>query len=133
MGTRVEAISKDGIDEVVEQVRCRRTASPGGGLRLGRAAFRAPLPDLGLHEPEVEQDEKTSTAVRSRTAPVLATRILRAVREAVGDRMAITAKMNMTDGVRGGSPGRGEHRVRQDLRSAKASSTRSSSPAEGRR
>jgi len=101
MGTRVEEISRDGIDEVVE-------AFAAGGRMLAAAGFDAIELHLGHHyllssfmSPRWNRRRDNyggSVEHRSR----LARRVLRAVREATGDKMAITAKMNMVDGVRGG-------------------------------
>jgi 2,4-dienoyl-CoA reductase-like NADH-dependent reductase (Old Yellow Enzyme family) len=101
MGTRVEAISKDGIDEVVENFA-------SGGRLLVAAGFDSVELHFGHHylisafmSPKWnKRKDEYGGSVANRS--LLATRILRAVREAVGDTMAITAKMNMTDGVRTG-------------------------------
>ena len=58
MGTRVEAISNDGIDEVVEQFAAGGRLLKGCRLRFGGAALRSPLPHLGVHEPEVEPQDR---------------------------------------------------------------------------
>jgi 2,4-dienoyl-CoA reductase-like NADH-dependent reductase (Old Yellow Enzyme family) len=101
MGTRVEAISKNGIDEVVENFAA-------GGRLLLAAGFDSVELHFGHHylisafmSPKWnKRKDQYGGSVDNRS--LLARRILRAVREAVGDKMAITAKMNMTDGVRTG-------------------------------
>lgn len=101
MGTRVEAISKDGIDEVVANFAA-------GGRLLAAAGFDSIELHFGHHylisafmSPKWnKRKDEYGGSVENRS--LLATRILRAVRDAVGDQMAITAKMNMTDGVKSG-------------------------------
>jgi len=101
MGTKVDAISTDGIDEVVEQF------SAGGKLLRG-AGFDSVELHFGHHylisafmSPKWNRrTDEYGGSIENRA--LLGLRILRAVRDAVGDQMAVTAKMNMTDGVRGG-------------------------------
>jgi 2,4-dienoyl-CoA reductase-like NADH-dependent reductase (Old Yellow Enzyme family) len=101
MGTRVEAISKDGIDEVVANFAA-------GGRLLAAAGFDSLELHFGHHylisafmSPKWnKRKDEYGGSVENRS--LIATRILRAVRDAVGDQMAITAKMNMTDGVKSG-------------------------------
>ena len=101
MGTRVEAISKDGIDEVVANFAA-------GGRLLADSGFDSVELHFGHHylisafmSPKWNKRiDEYGGSVENRS--LLAKRILRAVREAVGEKMAITAKMNMTDGVRTG-------------------------------
>jgi 2,4-dienoyl-CoA reductase-like NADH-dependent reductase (Old Yellow Enzyme family) len=101
MGARVEAISAAGIDEVVEQFAA-------AARMLADAGFDAIELHFGHHylissflSPRWNRrtdDYGGSLENRAR----LARRVLRAVRGAAGSRVAITAKMNMVDGVRGG-------------------------------
>jgi 2,4-dienoyl-CoA reductase-like NADH-dependent reductase (Old Yellow Enzyme family) len=101
MGARVHEISLAGIDEVVEQFAA-------GGRMLAQAGFDAIELHFGHHylissflSPKWNRrrdDYGGSLENRAR----LARRVLRAVREAAGPRIAITAKLNMVDGVRGG-------------------------------
>jgi 2,4-dienoyl-CoA reductase-like NADH-dependent reductase (Old Yellow Enzyme family) len=101
MGTRVEAISVNGIDEVVEQFAA-------GGRLLKGAGFDSVELHFGHHylisafmSPKWnKRTDEYGGSIENRAR--LGLRILRAVREAVGDGMSVTAKMNMTDGVRGG-------------------------------
>jgi 2,4-dienoyl-CoA reductase-like NADH-dependent reductase (Old Yellow Enzyme family) len=101
MGTRVEAISKNDIDEVVANFAV-------GGRLLAAAGFDSIELHFGHHylisafmSPKWnKRKDEYGGSVENRS--LLATRILRAVRDAVGDQMAITAKMNMTDGVKSG-------------------------------
>jgi 2,4-dienoyl-CoA reductase-like NADH-dependent reductase (Old Yellow Enzyme family) len=103
-GTPVRPISSDGIDEVVSQF--------GAGARmLARAGFDCVELHFGHHylvsaflSPRWNRRaDQYGGAIENRAR--LARRILAAVRSArddVGATMAITAKLNMTDGVRGG-------------------------------
>jgi 2,4-dienoyl-CoA reductase-like NADH-dependent reductase (Old Yellow Enzyme family) len=101
MGTKVEAITKEGIDQVVEQFAA-------GGRLLLAAGFDSVELHFGHHylissfmSPRWnKRTDEYGGSIENRS--LLARRILSAVHEAVGDRMAITAKMNMTDGIRGG-------------------------------
>jgi 2,4-dienoyl-CoA reductase-like NADH-dependent reductase (Old Yellow Enzyme family) len=100
-GTRVHAISRAGIDDVVSQFA-------SGARMLANAGFDAIELHFGHHylvsaflSPRWNRrtdDYGGPVANRAR----LARRILQAVRAEVGDAIAITAKLNMSDGVRGG-------------------------------
>jgi 2,4-dienoyl-CoA reductase-like NADH-dependent reductase (Old Yellow Enzyme family) len=100
-GTRVLAISRDEIDEVVAQFA-------SGAAMLAAAGFDAVELHFGHHylvsaflSPRWNRrtdDYGGQVANRAR----LALQILRAVRASVGDRLAVTAKLNMTDGIRRG-------------------------------
>jgi 2,4-dienoyl-CoA reductase-like NADH-dependent reductase (Old Yellow Enzyme family) len=100
-GTKVVAISRDELDEVVGQFA-------SGAAMLAAAGFDAVELHFGHHylvsaflSPRWNRrtdDYGGPVANRAR----LALRILRAVRAAVGDRLAVTAKLNMTDGIRRG-------------------------------
>src|SRR5215469_15726382 len=100
-GTKVVAISRDELDEVVGQFA-------GGAAMLAAAGFDAVELHFGHHylvsaflSPRWNRrtdDYGGPVANRAR----LALRILRSVRASVGDRLAVTAKLNMTDGVRRG-------------------------------
>jgi 2,4-dienoyl-CoA reductase-like NADH-dependent reductase (Old Yellow Enzyme family) len=100
-GTRVEEITTTEIDEVVEQFAA-------GATMLASAGFDAVELHFGHHylvsaflSPRWNRrrdDYGGPVANRAR----LALRIVRAVRAATGDAIAVTAKLNMTDGVRGG-------------------------------
>jgi 2,4-dienoyl-CoA reductase-like NADH-dependent reductase (Old Yellow Enzyme family) len=101
MGTRVEAISKDGIDEVVAHFAA-------GGRLLSEAGFDSVELHFGHHylisafmSPKWnKRKDEYGGSIENRS--LLARRILQAVRDAIGNKMAVTAKMNMTDGIRGG-------------------------------
>jgi 2,4-dienoyl-CoA reductase-like NADH-dependent reductase (Old Yellow Enzyme family) len=98
-GTKVHAISVDEIDEVVAQFAA-------GAAMLAAAGFDAIELHFGHHylvsaflSPRWNRrtdDFGGPVANRAR----LALRIARAVRASVGDRLAVTAKLNMTDGIR---------------------------------
>jgi len=100
-GTRVQAISAAEIDEVVCQF--------GHGARmLAEAGFDAVELHFGHHylvsaflSPRWNRRTDGYGGSPANRA-LLARRILGAVRDQVGDRMAVTAKLNMTDGIRGG-------------------------------
>lgn len=101
MGDRVHEMSLGEIDEVVEQFAA-------AGTMMREAGFDAIEVHLGHHyllssfmSPAWNRrrdDYGGSLDNRAR----LPLRVLRAVREAIGPDMAMTAKMNMRDGVRGG-------------------------------
>jgi 2,4-dienoyl-CoA reductase-like NADH-dependent reductase (Old Yellow Enzyme family) len=101
MGTRVEALSKGGIDEVVEHFA-------EGARMLAAAGFDSIELHFGHHyllssfmSPKWNQRrDEYGGSVENRAR--LPRQVLRAVREAVGERVAVTAKMNMVDGVAGG-------------------------------
>jgi 2,4-dienoyl-CoA reductase-like NADH-dependent reductase (Old Yellow Enzyme family) len=101
MGSRVEEITPGQIDEVVGQFAA-------GAALLSSAGFDSLELHFGHHylisafmSPKWNKrkdDYGGSVENRARFPQ----RMLRAARAAAGDGMAITAKMNMTDGVRGG-------------------------------
>ena len=100
-GTKVEQITATEIDEVVGQFA-------HGAALLAEAGFDAVELHFGHHylvsaflSPRWNRrtDDYGGAVVNRARLPV---RILRAVRDAVGGRMAVTAKLNMTDGIRGG-------------------------------
>jgi hypothetical protein len=101
MGTRVEALSKGGIDEVVEHFA-------EGARMLAAAGFDSIELHFGHHyllssfmSPKWNQRrDEYGGSVENRAR--LPRQVLRAVRDAVGERVAVTAKMNMVDGVAGG-------------------------------
>ncbi|HSR84704.1 MAG TPA: NADH:flavin oxidoreductase [Streptosporangiaceae bacterium] len=100
-GTKVQAISRGEVDEVVAQFA-------SGAAMLAEAGFDAVELHFGHHylvsaflSPRWNRrtdDYGGPVAHRAR----LALRILSAVRASVGDRLAVTAKLNMTDGIRRG-------------------------------
>jgi len=100
-GTKVEQITTAEIDEVVEQFA-------GGAAMLAQAGFNAVELHFGHHylvsaflSPRWNRrTDDYGGAVANRVR--LPVRILRAVRDATGGRIAIMAKLNMTDGIRRG-------------------------------
>ncbi len=103
-GTPVQAISADGVDEVVAQFA-------GGARMLAQAGFDCVELHFGHHylvsaflSPRWNRRrDELGGSIENRAR--LARRILsavRAVRDEHAPSMAITAKLNMTDGVRGG-------------------------------
>jgi 2,4-dienoyl-CoA reductase-like NADH-dependent reductase (Old Yellow Enzyme family) len=100
-GTKVLAISAAEIDEVVAQFAA-------GAAMLAAAGFDAIELHFGHHylvsaflSPRWNRrTDDYGGPVRNRAR--LALRILRAVRAEVGDKIAVTAKLNMTDGIRNG-------------------------------
>jgi 2,4-dienoyl-CoA reductase-like NADH-dependent reductase (Old Yellow Enzyme family) len=100
-GTKVEQITTAEIDEVVDQFA-------EGAAMLSDAGFDAVELHFGHHylvsaflSPRWNRrtDDYGGTVANRARLPV---RILRAVRRAAGGRIAITAKLNMTDGIRRG-------------------------------
>ena len=100
-GTAVHAISRDGIDEVVGQFAA-------GARMLAEAGFDCVELHFGHHylisaflSPRWNRrTDDYGGPVENRAR--LAREVLSAVRAAAGPRMAVTAKLNMTDGIRGG-------------------------------
>lgn len=100
-GTKTTPISRGEIDEVVEDFA-------KGGAMLADAGFDVVELHLGHHylpssftSPRWNhRTDEYGGSLENRSR--FSRRILRAVRKAVGDRMAITAKMNMVDAVRRG-------------------------------
>ena len=81
----------------------RDRAHPGARrLRRARAAHGAQLPDLQLPRARRSTGARTAGAARSRTAPGSARQVARAVRDEVGGEVAVTAKVSLGDGFRGG-------------------------------
>jgi 2,4-dienoyl-CoA reductase-like NADH-dependent reductase (Old Yellow Enzyme family) len=101
MGARVEPLSTDGIDEVVGHFA-------EGARMLAGAGFDAIELHFGHHYlPSSFMSPKWNRRTDEYGGPVVnrarfPRRILRAVRDAVGPGVAITAKLNMVDGIRGG-------------------------------
>ena len=101
LGTWVQPISAAGIDEVVTQFA-------DGAAMLAQAGFDAVELHFGHHylisaflSPRWnKRTDDYGGPVENRAR--LARRVLRAVREKAGNRLAVTAKLNMTDGLRGG-------------------------------
>jgi 2,4-dienoyl-CoA reductase-like NADH-dependent reductase (Old Yellow Enzyme family) len=100
-GMKVEQITADEIDDVVAQFA-------GGAALLAQAGFDAVELHFGHHylvsaflSPRWNRrtDDYGGAAAGRARLPV---RILRAVHDATGGRTAITAKLNMTDGIRRG-------------------------------
>ena len=100
-GTRVHEISAGEIDTVVDDF------ARGAGM-LADAGFDAVELHFGHHYlVSAFLSPRWNRRTDCYGGPIanrarLALRILRAARERVGDRVAVTAKLNMTDGVRGG-------------------------------
>ncbi len=100
-GTPVQPISRDEIDEVVGQFA-------DGARLLAQAGFDCVELHFGHHylvsaflSPRWNRrTDDYGGPVENRAR--LARRVLRAVRDEVGGTLAITAKLNMTDGIRGG-------------------------------
>jgi 2,4-dienoyl-CoA reductase-like NADH-dependent reductase (Old Yellow Enzyme family) len=101
MGTRVEPLTHGGIDEVVAHFAA-------GARMLAGAGFDAIELHFGHHyllssfmSPRWNRRrDEYGGSVENRAR--LPRRVLRAVRDAAGDRVAVTAKLNLVDGVRGG-------------------------------
>jgi 2,4-dienoyl-CoA reductase-like NADH-dependent reductase (Old Yellow Enzyme family) len=100
-GTRVHQISRDQIDEVVGQFAAGARLLAGAGFDAVELHFGHHYLVSAFLSPRWNRrsdDYGGPAANRAR----LARRILQAVRAEVGDAIAVTAKLNMTDGVRGG-------------------------------
>ena len=101
MGTKVIEISPGEIDDVVAKFAA-------GAAMLSTAGFDSVELHFGHHYLiSAFMSPKWNRRKDDYGGPVenrarLPRRILAAVRDAVGDDMAVTAKMNMTDGIRGG-------------------------------
>jgi 2,4-dienoyl-CoA reductase-like NADH-dependent reductase (Old Yellow Enzyme family) len=100
-GTRVHEMSAAEIDEVVSQFAA-------GASMLATAGFDAIELHFGHHylisaflSPRWNR-RTDEYGGRPSSRAWLARRVMHAVREQVGDQVAVTAKLNMTDGVRGG-------------------------------
>ncbi|MGP0029898.1 MAG: NADH:flavin oxidoreductase [Acidimicrobiales bacterium] len=101
LGTRLRAIDAAGIDRVTEDYR-----------RAAGAAVEAGFDSIEVHvghnyllsaflSPKLNRrDDRFGGSVENRAR--FPREVLRAVRDAVGDRAAVTAKLNMADGVPGG-------------------------------
>jgi 2,4-dienoyl-CoA reductase-like NADH-dependent reductase (Old Yellow Enzyme family) len=101
MGTRLRAIDTAGIERITEDYR-----------RAAGLAVEAGFDSVEVHvghnyllsaflSPKLNRrDDSFGGSVENRAR--FARQVLRAVREAVGDKVAVTAKLNMADGVPGG-------------------------------
>jgi 2,4-dienoyl-CoA reductase-like NADH-dependent reductase (Old Yellow Enzyme family) len=101
MGSRLHAIDQAGIERVVEAYRAAATRAVEAGfdsieVHVGHnyllSAFLSPKLN--------RRDDQFGGSVENRAR--FARTVLRTVRDAVGDRTAVTAKLNMADGVDGG-------------------------------
>jgi 2,4-dienoyl-CoA reductase-like NADH-dependent reductase (Old Yellow Enzyme family) len=101
LGTRLRAVSATDIERITEDYR-----------RAAHRAVEAGFDSVEVHvghnyllsaflSPKLNRrDDSFGGSVENRAR--FARQVLRAVREAVGDRAAVTAKLNMADGVPGG-------------------------------
>jgi 2,4-dienoyl-CoA reductase-like NADH-dependent reductase (Old Yellow Enzyme family) len=101
LGTRLRAASATDVDRITEDYR-----------RAARVAVEAGFDSIEVHvghnyllsaflSPKLNRrDDIYGGSVENRAR--FPRRVLRAVRDAVGDRVAVTAKLNMADGVPGG-------------------------------
>jgi 2,4-dienoyl-CoA reductase-like NADH-dependent reductase (Old Yellow Enzyme family) len=101
MGTRLRAVSVEGIARITEDYRRAASVAVDAGfdsieVHVGHnyllSAFLSPKLN--------RRDDAFGGSVENRAR--FARQVLRAVREAVGERVALTAKLNMADGVPGG-------------------------------
>jgi 2,4-dienoyl-CoA reductase-like NADH-dependent reductase (Old Yellow Enzyme family) len=101
MGSRLHAIDATGIERVVEDYRTAATNAVEAGfdsieVHVGHnyllSAFLSPKLN--------RRTDQFGGSVENRAR--FARIVLRAVRDAVGDKVAVTAKLNMADGVDGG-------------------------------
>jgi 2,4-dienoyl-CoA reductase-like NADH-dependent reductase (Old Yellow Enzyme family) len=101
MGSRLHAIDAAGIERVVEDYRAAATNAVEAGfdsieVHVGHnyllSAFLSPKLN--------KRKDQFGGSVENRAR--FARTVLRTVRDAVGDKVAVTAKLNMADGVEGG-------------------------------
>jgi 2,4-dienoyl-CoA reductase-like NADH-dependent reductase (Old Yellow Enzyme family) len=101
MGSRLHAIDAAGIERVVEDYRAAATRAVDAGfdsieVHVGHnyllSAFLSPKLN--------KRKDQFGGSVENRAR--FARAVLRTVRDAVGDKVALTAKLNMADGVAGG-------------------------------
>jgi 2,4-dienoyl-CoA reductase-like NADH-dependent reductase (Old Yellow Enzyme family) len=101
LGNRLRAVDTAGIDRITEDYRRAAARAVEAGfdsieVHVGHnyllSAFLSPKLN--------KRDDNFGGSVENRAR--FARQVLRAVREAVGDRAAVTAKLNMADGVPGG-------------------------------
>ena len=101
MGSRLHAIDPPGIERVVEDYRVAATNAVEAGfdsveVHVGHnyllSAFLSPKLN--------KRNDQFGGSVENRAR--FARAVLRSVRDAVGDQVAVTAKLNMADGVDGG-------------------------------
>ena len=101
MGTRLRAVDAAGIERIVEDYRRAATLAVEAGfdsieVHVGHnyllSAFLSPKLN--------RRDDQFGGSVENRAR--FARGVLRTVRDAAGDNMAVTAKLNMADGVPGG-------------------------------
>jgi 2,4-dienoyl-CoA reductase-like NADH-dependent reductase (Old Yellow Enzyme family) len=101
MGSRLHAIDATGIERVVEDYRTAATKAVEAGfdsieVHVGHnyllSAFLSPKLN--------KRTDQFGGSVENRAR--FARTVLRSVRDAVGDKVAVTAKLNMADGVDGG-------------------------------
>jgi 2,4-dienoyl-CoA reductase-like NADH-dependent reductase (Old Yellow Enzyme family) len=101
MGTRLRAVDPAGIARITEDYRRAAAVAVAAGfdsveVHVGHnyllSAFLSPKLN--------RRHDAFGGSVENRAR--FARQVLRAVRDAVGDRVAVTAKLNMADGVRGG-------------------------------
>jgi len=101
MGSRLRAIDAAGIERVVDDYRAAATRAVEAGfdsieVHVGHnyllSAFLSPKLN--------KRDDQFGGSVENRAR--FARTVLRTVRDAVGDKTAVTAKLNMADGVDGG-------------------------------
>src|SRR5215469_1908438 len=101
MGSRLHAIDAVGIERVVEDYRAAATRAVDAGfdsieVHVGHnyllSAFLSPKLN--------KRKDQFGGSVENRAR--FARTVLRTVRDAVGDKVAVTAKLNMADGVDGG-------------------------------
>jgi 2,4-dienoyl-CoA reductase-like NADH-dependent reductase (Old Yellow Enzyme family) len=101
MGTRLRAVDAAGIERITDDYRQAAARAVEAGfdsieVHVGHnyllSAFLSPKLN--------KRADQYGGSVENRAR--FARQVLRAVREAAGDRVAVTAKLNMADGVRGG-------------------------------
>jgi 2,4-dienoyl-CoA reductase-like NADH-dependent reductase (Old Yellow Enzyme family) len=101
MGSRVRAVSVADIERITEDYRrAAVTATEAGFDSLEVHVGHNYLLSAFLSPKLNRRDDNFGGSVENRSR--FARQVLRAVRDAVGDKVALTAKLNMADGVPGG-------------------------------
>jgi 2,4-dienoyl-CoA reductase-like NADH-dependent reductase (Old Yellow Enzyme family) len=101
MGTRLRAVTEEGIARITEDYRrAAVTAAEAGFDSIEVHVGHNYLLSAFLSPKLNKRDDSFGGSVANRAR--FARQVLRSVREAVGDKMAVTAKLNMSDGVPGG-------------------------------
>jgi 2,4-dienoyl-CoA reductase-like NADH-dependent reductase (Old Yellow Enzyme family) len=101
LGTRLRAVTPEGIDRITQDYgRAAATAVEAGFDSIEVHVGHNYLLSAFLSPKLNRRDDDFGGSVENRAR--FARQVLRAVRQAAGDKVAVTAKLNMADGVPGG-------------------------------